>query len=67
MNNTSSLVFWTDLYDFNTRLELLFLEVLNHPRSTQFTTRAHNPACAHRLDYAHVGLFMCAHELARKP
>ena len=29
MNNTSSLVSWTDLHDFNTRLELLFFEVLN--------------------------------------
>jgi len=29
MNNTSSLVSWTDLHDFNTKLELLFLEVLN--------------------------------------
>ena len=27
--STSSLVSWTDLHGFNTRLELLFLEVLN--------------------------------------
>ena len=29
MNNTSSIVSWTDLHGFNTKLELLFLEVLN--------------------------------------
>ena len=29
MNITSSLVSWIDLHGFNTRLELLFLEVLN--------------------------------------
>ena len=29
MNNTSLLVSWTDLHGFNTKLELLFLEVLN--------------------------------------
>ena len=28
---------------------------------------AHNLAYARRLDYAHAGLFMCAHELAPKP
>ena len=27
----------------------------------------HNLACARRLDYAHVGKFMCAPELAQKP
>ena len=29
INKTSSLVSWIDLHSFNTRLELLFLEVLN--------------------------------------
>ena len=29
MNNTSSLISWTNLHGFNTKLELLFLEVLN--------------------------------------
>ena len=29
MNNTSSLVSWTNLHGFNTKLEFLFLEVLN--------------------------------------
>ena len=29
MNNTSSLDSWTDLHDFNTRLKLILLEVLN--------------------------------------
>jgi len=31
MNNTTSLVSYTDLHDFNTKLELLFLEILNPP------------------------------------
>ena len=30
MNNTSSLVSWSDLHGFNTKLEHLFLEVKKH-------------------------------------
>ena len=39
MNNTFSLVFWTDLHGFSTKLELLFLEVLNPSRSTQLQVK----------------------------
>ena len=41
MNNTSSLVSWIDLHDFNTKLELLFLEVLNPSYIYLITSKVH--------------------------
>ena len=39
MNNISLLVSWTDLHGFNTRFELLFLEVLNTSEIYQITSK----------------------------
>ena len=39
MNNTSSLVSWTDLHNFNTKFELLFFEVLNPSYIYQITSK----------------------------
>ena len=41
MNNISSLISWLDLHDFNTKLEHLFLEVLNSSYIYPITSKVH--------------------------
>ena len=39
INSTSSLVSWSDLHDFNTKLEHLFLEILNPSQIYPITSK----------------------------